>query len=371
MGLILWHPNNHSTSTRAVTPHVLYCMVCLAVLPSLTGIASAEEPPRPVEVADVVLVRMPVVHEFAGVVRPRHEAAIAFRAPGRIIERDVDIGSRVSAGEVLARLDPTDLALEVRSAEANLAAAQALEVQAQADAARYGNLVRSGNVSASENDARQAAFRTARQQVSAAEAAVHLARDRLGYAVLTAPADGIVTAVLADPGTVIAPGMPVLRIADAAAPEAEIGLPEKDLPDVSGAAVTVVAWTHPDVVMSAHLREQALEADARLGTYSARFVIDAPPPWLTLGMTVRVRMAGPSGPVLARVPASAVTDRGDGPMVWVVDPATGRLSAHPVTLHSLLDGNAFVGGLRGGEFVVSQGVQKLDPGLRVRIIANH
>ena len=61
------------------------------------------------------------------------------------------------------------------------------------------------------------------------------------------------------------------------------------------------------------------------------------------------------------------TDRGAGPMVWVVDPPTGRLEPRPVSIRALQQDTTLVTGLRDGERVVALGVQKLDPAARVRI----
>src|SRR5271165_5883369 len=86
---------------------------------------SVENAVRPVQAVRVVLASDSESRAFAGTIRPRHEADVGFRAAGRMLSRDVDMGARVTAGQVLARLDPNDLALAVRSAEADLASAEA------------------------------------------------------------------------------------------------------------------------------------------------------------------------------------------------------------------------------------------------------
>ena len=237
-----------------------------------------------------------------------------------------------------------------------------------ADAERSASLLRRGDVAASVDDARQALARTARQRVASAEASLQLARNRLDYAVLRAPQDGVVIATLADPGTVVAEGAPVLRLADAGAFEAEIALPESALPDLAAAQASVGFWARPDIRLAARLRELAPQADPQLRTYTARFSIDDPPDWVALGMTATVTLSGSGGGLpVADLPAAALTDRGDGPMVWTVDAQSGRLSAHPVKIQALHDTTARVSGLEEGALVVSIGVQKLDPALKVRV----
>ncbi len=327
---------------------------------------SVENAARPVQVVQVSLAPAQSARAYAGVIRPRREADIGFRAAGRITTREVDLGARVLAGQALARIDPTDLALALRSATADLAGAEALATQTTADAARSRTLLAQGWTPASTDDAKQAAARSAQERAAAARAALALARNRLDYAVLKAPADGVITAILADPGTVVADGQPVLRLAQSATLEVELALPESALPDAAAPA-TVTLWANPTVPLHASLREVAPAADPKLRTYTARYTIKSPPDWLAIGMTATLTLAAPAGETLARLPSAAVTDRGAGPMVWIVDPPTGRIEPRPVTIRALQQDTTLVTGLREGERVVALGVQKLDPAARVRI----
>lgn len=343
------------------------------VLPLLLGACleraqpSVADAPRPVQVVRVHLAPATDTHRYAGVIQARHVADIGFRTGGRIIQREVDRGTHVVAGQVLARLDPADLQLSLQSAAADLASARAQEVQASADAERSASLLRRGDVAVAVNDARQALARTAGQRVASAEAALQLARNRLDYAVLRAPQDGVVIATLADPGTVVAEGAPVLRLADAGDFEAEVALPESALPGLAKAEAKVGFWARPDIRLDARLRELAPQADPQLRTYTARFALTNPPDWVALGMTATVELSTSGGMAVADLPSAALTDRGDGPMVWTVDAQTGRLTAHPVTIQALRDATALVSGLEDGALVVSIGVQKLDPALKVRV----
>lgn len=302
-----------------------------------------------------------------GTIRPRREAEIGFRAGGRMASRDVDLGARVVAGQVLARLDPADLTLAVRSAGADLAGAEAQAAQARADAARSTILHAQGWTAAAADEAKQAVDRSAAERVAAARAALELARNRLGYGTLRAPADGVVTAVLADPGTVVAEGHPVLRLAEAGPMEAEVALPEATAAQAAGATATVTVWARPELVMAARLREIAAEADPKLRTYTARFAIAAPPPWLAYGMTATVRLGRDGGEALAAIPLSALADQDGRAMVWVIGPDGGTPEARPVELRRLGADRALVTGLREGELVIGLGVQKLDPATRVRV----
>lgn len=328
---------------------------------------SLEHAVQPVQAVRVALRPAAEARTVTGSIRARREAEIGFRAGGRMATRDVDLGARVTAGQVLARLDHADLALAVRSAEADLAGAEAQAVQARADAARSAILHAQGWTAAAADEAKQAAGRSAAERVASARAALQLTRNRLAYGTLCAPADGVVTAVLADPGTVVAEGQPVLRLAEAGAMEAEVALPEAAVAQAGGATASVTAWARPDLAMAATLREIAPAADPKLRTYTARFAIADPPPWLAYGMTATVRLTRSGGEALAAIPTAALADQAGRPIVWVVDPAGGTPEARPVGLRRLGTDRALVSGLREGELVIGLGVQKLDPAVRVRV----
>lgn len=321
----------------------------------------------PVQTVRAELAAVASARSYVGIIRSRHEADLGFRAGGRIATRMVDVGARVAAGQPLARLDPADLGLALRASDADVMSADASASQAAADAERSRVLRIQGHVSASFDDQRQAAFRTAVERLAAATAARELARNRLAYATLLAPADGVVTAILADAGTVVAEGTPVLRLADPNRIEAAVSVPEGAVADLAASTAEVAVWARPGHALPATLRELAPQADSSLRTYAARFALDQPPVWLALGMTATVTLRADSADRAALLPAAALHDRGQGPMVWTVDQAAGRVTAQPVRVRALRSDTAVVDGVPDGALVVALGVQKLDPAARVRV----
>jgi multidrug efflux system membrane fusion protein len=337
--------------------HPLHRVTVAATLPLVLAACferaqpSVENAVHPVQTVRVALASDADNRAFAGTIKPRREADVGFRTAGRVATRNVDMGARVVMGEVLAVLDPADLQLAVRGAEADLSSAEAQSEQAQADAGRSRTLKGQGWVSVATDDLKQANAHAAVERVASARAALELARNRLDYAVLRAPADGIVTAALADPGTVVAEGQPVLRLAEAGAPEAEIQLPEQALPDLK---------------LKATLRELSPAADGKLRTYAARYTIDNAPAWLALGMSATLHLPGAQETEVATLPASALIDRGQGPMVWTVKDE-GKLISRTVHVRRMQQDRVVVSGLDDGELVVALGAQKLDPAARVRV----
>lgn len=344
---------------------LLLALVALAGCKAESAATRQVEAPRPVQVAEVHLAPATESHAFTGVVRARREADIAFRATGRITARLAEVGQRVTAGQPLARIDETDLALALRAAEADLAAAEAQAYQAGSDAARSRVLRTAGHVSVAYDEQRVAAARSGAERVAAARASLDLARHRLDYALLRAPGDGVVTALLAEAGQVVAEGQAVLRIANPEERELVVQVPEAGLAGLAAAAAEARFWARPDAALAARLRELSPQAETRLRTYTARFSLPDAPDWVALGMTGTIRTEA-TAETVATLPLSALHDRGDGPMVWKLE--RDQVAAVPVQVVSLGTVTAVLrGDLAEGDRIVAIGPQVLDPGSRVRV----
>jgi RND family efflux transporter MFP subunit len=347
----------------------------LAVLMLLPLLAACDQaisalPPaeRPVQVERVAFQAEAAGHDFVGVVRARRETDLAFRVAGKITARNVNVGDVVHAGDVVARVDPGDLELQVQSAQAELAAATSNLADASADEARYGNLKTRGAVSLADYDHKKAAKDEAAGRLERAQRALDLARNQLGYAELKADVDGVITATLAESGQVVAVGQAVARLAHHGEMEAVVALPETWLEQARSAQAAVRLWSDPKRRFSAQLRELSPQADPATRTYAARFTIDNPDRTVALGMTATLTLSQGAQAPMAKLPLAAILNRGKGPTVYVVDPS-GALELRPVTVASFSEDAALVtAGVNDGERVVTLGVQKLDPGQKVRAI---
>ena len=349
---------------------ILLLLPLAACMPERPAAEVSPPPPRAVQVAEIQLATADRHSAHTGIVRARREVDVGFRAAGRIASRLVEVGQMVEAGEPLATLDPADLALSLRAAEADLAAAEANARQAANDAARSRALLAAGHVAAAFDDQRQAAARSTAERVASSRAALELASNRLSYATLRAPVRGVVTAMLAEAGQVVPEGQPILRLADPAEREITVRVPESTLPELRSARAELRFWARPDITLRATLREVAPQADASLRTYAARFTIEDAPDWVSLGMTGTVRLARPAEAV-ATLPLSALHDRGQGPIVWRLR-GEGRIEAVPVRVHALGETSVQISGeLEPGERVVALGAQMLDPQSRVRVVREH
>ncbi|MEN2986976.1 efflux RND transporter periplasmic adaptor subunit [Tistrella sp. BH-R2-4] len=332
--------------------------------------ADAPPPERPVRVATVAYTNAAETRDFVGVVRARTESALGFRVGGKLVERPVDVGDRVTAGQVVAKLDHTDLGLQVASAEAELSAARSSYAQAKSDEARYASLRSRGFAPVAEYERKKSALDAAASRVEQARRSLDLARNQLDYGDLQADADGVVVSVGAEPGQVVATGQTVVTIARDGPREALVALPEAWLAEARRAEATVSLWAEGDHRYAATLRELAPQADPATRTYAARFEIlsddDAAP---ALGMTATVTLALPGEGPVARLPLAAVMNNGQGPAVFVVDPATSTLDRRPVALKGFTEDVAMVqSGLDAGERVVTLGVHQLREGVAVRVL---
>ena len=355
-------------------PKLMTVLVALAALLFLAACqantAPAPRAERPVQVQRVAYQSETAAREFVGVVRARQETDLGFRVGGKIVSRPVNVGDRVKAGEIVAKLDPQDLKLQVESAEAELAAAKSNLAQARTDLERYTTLKTRGFASVADFDRKTWTKDEAEGRLERARRTLDLARNQLGYTDLKADADGVITATLAEPGQVIAVGQPVVRLAHHGEKEAVIALPESWLGETRQSKATVRLWSNRDRSFPAELRELSPQADAATRTYAARFTIHGADDTVAFGMTATVTLTLPAEMPLAKLPLSAILNRGTGPSVYVVDDSCS-LTLKPVMVSSFNEDTAFVtAGVGAGDRVVTLGVQKLEAGLKVRTIEN-
>jgi RND family efflux transporter MFP subunit len=351
----------------------LPAIFALSMLPLL---AACQEPAavandaheRPVQVQRVAFANEDSAREFVGIVRARYESDLGFRVAGKIVARVVNTGDRVHVGDVIAKLDPQDLKLQVQSAEAELAAATSNLAQASADFERYNALKARGYASIADYDRKTAAKDEAEGRIERARRSLDLARNQLDYADLKADADGVITATLAEPGQVVALGQAVVRLAHRGEKEAVVALPETWLAEARKSQASVRLWSDPDRRYAARLRELSPQADPSTRTYEAKFTIDDRDDSVALGMTATVTLSHAGNAQVAKLPLAAILNRGSGPSVYLVDKASA-LELRPVTVAAFTEDAAIVtSGVSEGDEIVTLGVQKLNPGLKVRTV---
>lgn len=296
---------------------------------------------------------------FAGEIRAREESALSFRVGGNLIRRDVDVGTQVKRGDLLAVLDPGDLRLQAQGAQAQLAAAEAELVRARADQARYEQLANQQLVSRSALDTQNAAYKAAEGQARAARANLDVARNQAEYSQLRAPRDGVIASRQAEAGQVVAAGQTVFTLAGDAGREVAIALPESQYRSFSvGQPVMVELWNTPGQRLPGAIREIAPAADPQARTYAARVELRGEAARaVELGQSARVYAAAAGQRATLALPLSALQRDANGrSSVWVVDPATRRVHAAPVRIGAFAEDSVPVlDGLKADALVVSAG----------------
>jgi RND family efflux transporter MFP subunit len=305
---------------------------------------------------------------LAGVVAARVETPFAFRVLGRMTSRPVNIGDLVEKGQTLATIDPLALQLAVRSAEADLASADAQAVNALGVADRQGALLKTGAATQAQIEAANQARDSALAGQSHARAALAKAREALGYAALKADFAGVVTNTGAVVGQTVSPGQLVVDLANPALRDAVIDAPDSAASTLRlGDPFEVAAELDPSVRMAGKVREIAPQADAATRTRRVKIALDRASNAFRLGSTIIAWPAG-AARVAVWLPASAILTRDGKTYVWIVDRASLKVSTRPVTLadpHA--DPVEVTGGLAAAMRVVTAGVHSLSEGQEVRL----
>jgi multidrug efflux system membrane fusion protein len=345
----------------------------LFILPLLAACSEPPAPPAPVKLVRTLTVgaggtaNPGTERSYSGEVRARIETTLGFRIAGKIVERRADVGQSVKPGQVLARLDPADAALQATQAEAQRSLAAA-------DLARYRDLKAKNFISASALDARETTLK-------AAEAQAQLSKNQASYTTLVADRAGVIGQVLAEPGQVVGVGQAAFRMAPDGEREVAIAIPEGEVSGFKpGQPAEVSFWSAGTAgkPLAGRLREISPVADPATRTFAARISLKDADPLLPLGMTATVRFTGTAaGGTTLLVPLTAVFQQGDQPAVWKVmrsgtpeGGADGTVTLQRIKVAALTDAGAVVSeGLAGGEQIVAAGVNLLTTGEKVRVAA--
>jgi RND family efflux transporter MFP subunit len=308
-----------------------------------------------------------VERAFTGSISARVQSNLGFRVPGKIVERMVDIGERVAAGQPLMRIDENDLRLALTARQNAVAAARAVAVQARADDKRYTDLVAKGWATKQRHEQAKAALDSAEAQLAAAEAEARVAANEAGYSTLEADADGVVVETLSEPGQVVSAGQVVVRLAHAGPREAIVALPEAVRP-VLGSQAEATVYGLDKRRWPARLRQLSDSADPQTRTYEARYVLDGDAASAPLGATVTLWIADVDAAAAVEVPIGAILDDGGKTGVWVIDQAKSTVGFRSVTIRRLGEETAIVSGVEPGERMAALGAHLLHDGETVRIV---
>jgi RND family efflux transporter MFP subunit len=340
-------------------PHhqALAAAALLAAL--LAGCAEPPPPtataPRPVKVEQVANSTTAAHESFIGTLRARQRAELGFEQPGRVAAILVDVGDRVRAGQVLARLEESPAQWRLEKAQADRTAAAAALAERSTQLRQHEALAKDQIVSATALESVQTQHRLALSQLQAADAALAMARRDLTLSHITAPFSGEIVARAAQPHSDIAAGQPVLQIEAGQTLEVVSMLPEAVAARLApGQAAAARIGTTAQAGRTHPLKLERLSARSESGSLvQAVFRLEDTAPGLRSGAVVSVELPQASAPVVS-VPAPALlpTAEPGSASVFLLDATQGRLVRRAVQLGK--------GVLPGGRIPVSAGLHAGD-----------
>lgn len=342
--------------------HLAYALLACTLLSACDKAALPPEPLRPVLTQVLGETVAGETMSYSGELRSRYETPLAFRIPGKLTARLVDVGAIVKPGDVLAKLDPVDSALSVASADAQ-------QTLAEAEAERYRALRNNNFVSQAALDAKETALKAAKVQAD-------LAHNQRTYTVLKADQTGVIGLVAAEPGQIVGAGQMIFRVVRPDTLEVAIAIPETRIHEAHKYRQAEVSlWADDQAIYKAVLRELSPVADPITRTYAARVAIQNPDARLAFGMTAKVHFlpSKPDAPdARLTVPLSAIFQKDGKPALWVVN-TDQTLVLRPVEIAAYGEQFAVLAegektGVKAGERIVVAGVHQLTVGEKIRAV---
>lgn len=331
----------------------------------------AQEPVRSVKLITVSAQSLNVQGEYAAEVRARVESRLGFRVGGKLVQRQAEVGQVVQAGQLLALIDAQDYQLAAQAAQAQVGAAQSQRDVAQAEFKRFEALKNQNFISGAELDRRATALQSAQAQLIQAQSQAQAQANQAAYTRLTATASGVVTAVEAEVGQVLAAGQPVLRLAHDGPRDVVFSVSETTRMALKLGQTLRATLTSTGQSVSGKVRELGASADPVTRTYGIKLALDAAVRW-PLGATVNVSAADLPGSQsgVIQLPTSALKEEAGQTVVWVLDEASMTVNTQAVQVGAV-DGQqvSITSGLKTGQKVVSAGVHVLSPGQKVTVYA--
>lgn len=341
-----------------------------ALLVTGCGASQAPEPEiRPVRTITVMSGAARESNTYTAEIRPRYESDLSFQVGGKIIARPVDAGAEVKRGTMLARLDERDQRVALEAARSAVIAAQAELARARSDEARYRDLLERGLTTQATYLAQQTATKTAQSRLEQATSERQLHEQQLAYTTLRADADGVITRVYAEIGSVVAAGQRVVSLAQPSELEAVFDVSEGRVADLRGnPTVQIAVPSIKSPTLMGRVREVSPSADPVTRTYQVKTSIFEPPAALQLGMTATVTMPRFAATPLTAIPSTALFQKDDSPAIWIVkDDQT--LELRPVRVERYESDQVLIAeGVNTGDRVVTAGVHKLAAGQKVRLL---
>lgn len=347
----------------------IFSVILLVITQFLTGCESEVKDPRIEDkLVNVISVNEAKKQEqsFTGVVTAKVQSNLGFRVSGKIVERLVNKGEEVKAGQVLMKIDNNDLSLLINEKENAVKAAEANYILALADEQRYKKLLELNAVPLQQYEQKKALADTTKAQFSASQAQLKIAKNEKNYSLLLADVDGTIVDVLAEQGAVVGVGQTVIQLAHKGAREASVDLPETIHPEINSKAQAKLF--SKDERISVQLRQLSNSADSQTRTFEARYILSGDVANAPLGSTITVYLKAKNDNNTIEIPLSAITNEGNGTGVWIYNNDSSTISFRKIEINSLSAETALIkSGLSSEDKIVSLGAHFLHEEQKVRV----
>ncbi|MEZ5872850.1 MAG: efflux RND transporter periplasmic adaptor subunit [Nitratireductor sp.] len=318
---------------------------------------------------------------YPSVLQPADITTLSFETPGRIEQIDLKVGQRISSGEVVAKLDPRSLEIQVESSRAALSQAQAAVDNAVGDFERQEALFKEKVTTNAKLEQARANLDAARAQLDQSKKQLEGAEENLKKAILTAPFDGVVNSVEYEAFANVAAGSPVATIYSTDEFESSFSVSYDVNNRIAvGKKVQVRLADNPSVVIPGTISELGSRADT-VSSYPIVVTLDKTIPEIKAGMAVEIAMELPiplgegfTLPLTALPMEGRLTQTGDAnnvaeTYVYVFDAADSTVKRRLIKIGGVRENKIIaVDGLEVGERVATAGVSFLRDGQKVKLI---
>lgn len=367
---------------------ISFMKICAAALALFAGTAAAADPPIPVKTLYLGSARSHTQRHYYGTVQGSQRVNLSFRVPGPLVEFPVEMGARVTKGDLIGRIDPRDFRRRLSDAQSRLTQAQARYDEALNNFRRYNELYKEQAVAQAQYDRYKTALDVARSSLKTAQASAAAAQDALADTELRAPFNGVIVARMAENFQDVQAKQPVARLQNLDTVEIVIRIPEEDIANIAVAdeknkmfrlseKVTLDLEATLDELPGQSFRvafkEVGARSDPRTQTYPVTVTMPQPKnahilPGMAVNITAGLINEKESAPNFY-VPLGAVVGDVSGRLwVWRCE-RDGSIARVPVTLGDFRGNRVQITGkLAPGEQIVSSGARGLREGQTVRVI---
>ena len=362
---------------------IVEVVLCGAVLSLFSACKPPEPPAQPPLTAAVMTAQvtpLPQEVEVSGQVDGTREVEVRARVTGILLTQSYREGESVKSGDVLFKIDPAPYEIALSLAKAQFAQEQARAEQATSEAKRQAALLSQNAASAKEAGDAQLLADSATAAKEVATAKVKSAELDLSYCEVRAPIDGYAGRLQRSEGSLVTPGADGLltTLVQRDKVWVRFGISEQEFTRVFAGDAAIANQAKVTVILPNGTRSSELgkvnfvsaQVDPRLGTIQMRAEFDNASNTLIPGQFVRVDLLGQTITNAVTIPASCLMQSSQGRFVYILN-AEGKAQVAPIQIAQIHAGDAIVSaGLKAGDRVIIDNVQKIRPGNPVQVRGN-